>query len=329
MEIIEVNKLKKTYEYHKKETGIKNSFKNLFDRKTLYNNAVKEISFTISKGEIVAFLGPNGAGKTTTLKLLSGILFPTSGTAKMMGYTPWERKKEFKQRFSLVMAQKNQLWWDLPASESLILNQYIYEIEDKVFRRTINELTEMLDVKHLLLVPVRKLSLGERMKMEVVSSLVHKPEVILLDEPTIGLDLIAQRELRNFFKYYNQEYKTTILITSHYMADIEYLCERSIIINEGNIVFDGKLSNLSDVYKTKKILTITLQNDFSDTLIDSISSFGILREGSSTSIVLEIGIETLNECVSFLLNKLNITDFTVENVPIEDSIVEIYQRMRE
>jgi len=277
MEIIKVTNLKKTYECHKKESGLKNSFKNLFHRQKLFNEAVKEISFTIEKGEIVGFLGPNGAGKTTTLKLLSGILFPTSGAAAVMGFTPWERKKEYKKRFAVVMAQKNQLWWDLPANESLILNQYIYEIGDKEYQKTVDELTGMLDVKRLLSVPVRKLSLGERMKMEVISSLLHKPEVILLDEPTIELDLIAQRDLRNFFKYYNEQNKTTIMLTSHYMDDIENLCERSIIINKGQIVYDGLLSQLRDVYKNKKTLKVELKSGLSAEQLGRLNAFGILE----------------------------------------------------
>jgi len=325
MEIIMVKALNKVYEYHKKESGIKNSFKNLFHREKLYNEAVRDISFTIEKGEIVGFLGPNGAGKTTTLKLLSGILFPTSGTAEVMGFVPWERKKEFKRRFAVVMAQKNQLWWDLPASDSLILNQHIYEISDSEYKKVVGELTELLDVKHLLAVPVRKLSLGERMKMEIISSLLHRPEVIFLDEPTIGLDLIAQRDLRDFIKYYNRQYKTTIILTSHYMDDIEKLCKRSIIINDGTLVFDGLLSELSDVYKNKKMLKISLHDETTPEQIEQITSLGVLRECNSASITLELNVNELSAGIHFLMDDLKMTDFTIENIPIEDSIIEIYQ----
>jgi ABC-type uncharacterized transport system, ATPase component len=256
--VIAVKDLAKSFDYYKKETGLRNSVKNLFHREKLVKQAVKGITFEIAEGEIVGFLGPNGAGKTTSLKMLSGILYPTSGSASVLGYTPWERKKVFKKQFSIVMGQKGQLWWDLPASESLLLNKYIYEINDKDFYNTLEELSELLGVRDLMNVQVRRLSLGERMKMELIASLIHRPKVLFLGEPTIGLDIISQKKIRDFLKYFNQQTKTTVILTSHYMNDIEDLCKRVIIINEGALVFDGELKKVNDLFNQKKLITLKL-----------------------------------------------------------------------
>ncbi|WP_042159263.1 ABC transporter ATP-binding protein, partial [Paenibacillus gorillae] len=225
MSFISVKNLSKQYDYYEKEVGLKNSLKNLIFRKKLVKEAVTDISFEIEKGEIIGFLGPNGAGKTTTLKMLSGILYPTSGEVIIGGYKPWEREKKFKMLFSIIMGNKGQLNWDLPANESLYLTKCIYEIDDVRYKRTVEELSELLDVKSLMKVQVRRLSLGERMKMELIASLLHSPEVLFLDEPTIGLDVISQKKIREFFKYYNSKEKTTIILTSHYTADVEDLCK--------------------------------------------------------------------------------------------------------
>ncbi|MFW5633143.1 MAG: ABC transporter ATP-binding protein, partial [Acetivibrio ethanolgignens] len=230
---IEVKNLTKSFEYYKKEEGVRGSVKNFFHRKKLIKESVRNVSFNIEESEFVGFLGPNGAGKTTTLKMLSGILFPTTGEIDILGYTPWERKDEFKRQFSIIMGQKNQLWWDLPAKESLYLNKCIYGISDEEYKKTINMLAALLEVGHVMDVQVRRLSLGERMKLEIIAALLHKPKIIFLDEPTIGLDMVSQKNIRNFLKYYNKEYKATILLTSHYMKDIEDLCSRIIVINEG------------------------------------------------------------------------------------------------
>lgn len=243
--IIEVNKLCKDFTYYEKEMGLKGAAKNFFKCEKLTKRVVSEVSFEIEQGEIVGFLGPNGAGKSTTLKILSGILHPTSGEVKIMGYIPWERKKAYKMQFAIVMGQKSQLWWDLPASESLYLNKCIYEISDEVYQRKVDELANLFDVKALLKIPVRRLSLGERMKFEIIASLLHSPKVLFLDEPTIGLDMMAQNKMIEFFKYYNEQEKTTILLTSHYIKDIEALCKRSIVINEGKVVYDGSIENMS------------------------------------------------------------------------------------
>jgi ABC-2 type transport system ATP-binding protein len=215
-------------------------------REKLIKEAVKSISFNVEPGEIVGFIGPNGAGKTTTLKMLSGILFPTSGTATVGGFVPWERKKAFKMNFSIVMGQKTQLNWDLPALESFNLNKCIYEVEDAEYKKTIGELIDLLEVEPLLRKQVRRLSLGERMKMELIAALVHRPKIIFLDEPTIGLDFMSQKTVREFIKQYNEKTGATILLTSHYMGDIESLCKRAIIINDGNIIYDGNLSDITN-----------------------------------------------------------------------------------
>lgn len=323
MSIINVKNLSKTYTYYNKEVGIKNSMKNLFYRKTLYKEAVKDVSFEIEEGEMVALLGPNGAGKTTTMKLLSGILFPTQGTAKVMGYTPWDRKKEFKKKFALVMAQKNQLWWDLPANESILLNKYIYELDSKEYKDSLDELSELLDVKDLLPVQIRRLSLGERMKIEIIAALIHRPKVIFLDEPTIGLDIIAQKHIHKFFKYYNEEYKTTIILTSHYMKDIERLCKRTIIINNGNIGYDGQLANLNGIFNNKKIIKIKLPEYG---CFEQLKKYGTIKEYNGVTVTIEVLKDKIKECANYIINNFSVTDFTIENVPLEDSIAYIFEK---
>lgn len=321
--IIKVEGLSKSFEYYKKELGLKHSVKNLFHREKLIKDAVKDISFEIEEGEIVGFLGPNGAGKTTTIKMMSGILFPTSGMVKVMGYIPWERKKDFKRQFSVVMGQKNQLWWDLPAIESLFLNKCIYEIEDKEYNRTLDELAEMLSVKDLLKVQVRRLSLGERMKMELMAALIHKPKVIYLDEPTIGLDLISQKKMREFLKYYNQQKKTTILLTSHYMNDIEELCKRSVIINHGQVVYDGELSKINEKMSNLKILKLQFDKKMDE---QSFSEFGTIRSSDGYRIELMVDKSKIKEYASTILNQFEVNDFNIDDMPIEESIEYIYRK---
>lgn len=323
MNVIEVRNLSKTFSYYKKEAGIKNSIKNLFHRETLYKEAVKSISFDIEESEIVAFLGPNGAGKTTTMKLLSGILYSTSGDANVLGFTPWDRKNEFKKQIALVMAQKNQLMWDLPANESIELNKHIYELDDMEYTKTLDELTELLDVKHLLSVQIRRLSLGERMKFEIIAALIHKPKLMLLDEPTIGLDIVAQKKIRSFFKYYNEQYKTTILLTSHYLDDIEDLCERSIIINHGKIVYDGLLSNINENFNNKRIITFSLSENAD---LQCLEKYGNVKQNDGLSFVIEVTKNDVKSCAKDVIDNLQITDFKIEDIPIEESITQIYTR---
>ncbi len=321
--IIQVKHLAKSFDYYKKELGLKNSLKNLFFREKLSKAAVDDISFEIDAGEMVGFLGPNGAGKTTTLKMLSGILHPTSGQASVLGYTPWERKKAFKMQFAIVMGQKSQLWWDLPANESLFLNKCIYEIDDRTYRSNLAELTELLDVKELLSVQVRRLSLGERMKMELIAALIHKPRLIYLDEPTIGLDIISQKKFRRFFKYYNQEKQATIILTSHYMEDVEDLCKRAIIINQGRIVFDGDLQRVNDVFAQSKIIKLQLSAPVSR---DMLAALGEVKEHSDFAATLEVPRLELKERSKIILDRLPVVDFNIEDIPVEEGIALLYQR---
>jgi viologen exporter family transport system ATP-binding protein len=321
--IIEVNHLSKSFDYYKKELGLKNSLKNLFFREKLSKAAVNDISFEIDAGEMVGFLGPNGAGKTTTLKMLSGILHPTGGQASVLGYTPWERKKAFKMQFAIVMGQKNQLWWDLPANESLYLNKCIYEIDDRTYQSTLAELTELLDVKEMLSVQVRRLSLGERMKMELIAALIHKPKLIYLDEPTIGLDIISQKKFRQFFKYYNQEKQATIILTSHYMEDVEDLCKRAIIINEGRIVFDGDLQRVNDVFAHSKVIKLQLSAPVSRGML---AALGEVKEHSDFMATLEVPRLELKERSKAILDRLPVVDFNIEDIPVEEGIALLYRR---
>jgi ABC-2 type transport system ATP-binding protein len=320
---IKVDQLSKSFEYYKKELGLKNSLKNLFYREKLTKEAVCGVSFEIQPGEMVGFLGPNGAGKTTTLKMLSGILHPTSGRASVLGYTPWERKKAFKMQFAIVMGQKNQLWWDLPANESLYLNKCIYEIDDQAYRTTLAEMTELLDVKDLLSVQVRRLSLGERMKMELIAALIHKPKLIFLDEPTIGLDILSQKKIREFLKLYNQEQKATVVLTSHYMQDVEDLCKRVIIINQGRIVHDGDLSKVNEVFARSKVIKLQLSNPVS---AGQLARFGQVKEVSDFGAVLEVDRLELRERSKVILDQLPVVDFTIEDIPVEEGIALLFRQ---
>src|SRR4051812_8113044 len=244
MPAIEVKNLTKAFRTYKKQPGFSGAVKGLFRRQYEQTLAVKDVNFSVEPGELVGFLGPNGAGKTTTLKMLAGLLFPTSGTGTVLGYVPWERADGYRRQFALLLGQKNQLWWDLPARESLELNAQIYGLPRTELDHTVTEMTELLQVREKLNVSVRELSLGERMKMELIASLLHKPKVLFLDEPTIGLDVVSQKTVREFLREYNAKHRTTILLTSHYMADIQELCHRVIIIDHGTIFFDGQLSEI-------------------------------------------------------------------------------------
>ncbi|MCA9036717.1 MAG: ABC transporter ATP-binding protein, partial [Planctomycetaceae bacterium] len=239
MAAIEVRNLNRVYKVFRKQEGLLASLRGLWHREYNEVRAVRDVNFTIEEGEMVAFLGPNGAGKTTTLKLLSGLIVPTSGTATVLGYVPWKREDAYRRRFSLVTGQKEQLWWDLPAQESFRLHKEIYRISTSDYNDRLNELTELLEVGKLMSQPVRELSLGERMRMELIAALLHRPDVLFLDEPTIGLDVVSQRRVQEFLRHYQKEQRITVILTSHYMKDVEALCERAIVINKGTVVHDG------------------------------------------------------------------------------------------
>ena len=323
MAIIEVQNLAKHYQVYRKNAGWMASLTGLFHREYNVVRAVKEVSFQIERGEMVAFLGPNGAGKTTTLKLLSGLIYPTSGTATVLGYVPWQRINAYRKRFSLVMGQKNQLWWDLPARESFILHREIYAIDGAVFQRRLDELTALLDVRQLVKQPVRELSLGERMRMELIASLLHSPEVLLLDEPTIGLDVVSQRKVQGFLRHYQAEQKMTVLLTSHYMKDVEALCRRAIIINEGEIKHDGPLAEIVDRFSSVK--QIHLQ--FAGTEVPpDLERYGKVLEQMPPRVKLEVPRQEIPKVLAALLDRYTIEDVGVQERPLEDVIAELFAR---
>ena len=325
MALIEVNGLTKTFRTYKKQPGFAGAVRGLFRRQYDRVAAVSEISFKIEPGELVGFLGPNGAGKTTTLKMLSGLLYPTGGSAQVLGYVPWERHDGYRRQFALVLGQKNQLWWDLPASESLELNAKIYGIPTERFKRTVAEMSELLGVTGKLNISVRELSLGERMKMELIASLLHQPRVLFLDEPTIGLDVVSQKIVREFLRRHNQTQKTTILLTSHYMADIQELCERVIIIDHGKIFFDGRLSEVVDRFADFKLITIHCDGADAQPP-ESLARYGEVVEKSAGSITLKVKRDRVIAVCKALLDELPVRDIDIEEVPIEEIIRRIFAR---
>src|SRR5438876_1283178 len=256
MPIIEAQGLTKTYHVFQKKAGLRGALRNLFRRRYKEVHAVAGVDFAIEPGEFVGFLGPNGAGKTTTLKMLSGLIFPTSGSARVLGYVPWERADAFRRRFSLVMGQKNQLWWDLPAADSFQLHREIYSLPTDQFNRTLDELTGLFGVEELTRQPVRELSLGERMKMELIAALLHQPRLLLLDEPTIGLDVVAQVAIQKCLREYNTARGVTMLLTSHYMRDVEALCSRVLVITHGHVVYDGPLTGITEQFGRHKLVKL-------------------------------------------------------------------------
>lgn len=258
--MIEVSGLNKIFKTVQKEPGIKGSLKTLISPRYIERHALADINLTVNKGEIVGLIGANGAGKTTLSKILSGIIYPTSGNVKVLGHTPWDRSNDYRRKMSLIMGQKASLWWDLPAYDCYLLLKEIYQIDQHDFNLRLNHLAEILDVTKHLKTQIRKLSLGERMKVELIATLLHHPEVIFLDEPTIGLDLTAQKSIRDFIKQYQKEHSPCMILTSHYMEDIEHLCERIIILKEGRIIYDGSLQNVVNQFANEKQITITLDN---------------------------------------------------------------------
>lgn len=321
MAIIEIEGLTKSYQVYQKKEGLLASFSGLFRRDYREVQAVRGIDLSVEQGEFVAFLGPNGAGKTTTLKLLSGVITPTSGAAHVMGHVPWKRENEYRRRFALVMGQKNQLWWDLPAQESFLLHQQIYRIAPDQFRRTRDELVDLLNVRRLLGQPVRELSLGERMKMELIAALLHSPDVLFLDEPTIGLDVVAQHNIQKFLKHYQSVRNITILLTSHYMKDIAALCRRVVIIAQGQIIYDGSLSGIVDRFSSHKILTLL----FADSKMPSdLARFGDVLEVAEPKVTLKVDRHVIADVLSSILANYTLQDVSVEDPPLEEVIADVF-----
>jgi ABC-2 type transport system ATP-binding protein len=323
MNVIEVENLTKVFKSHVKQEGLLNSFRSLYKREFKEYTAVDNVSFTIEQGKTVGMLGANGAGKTTVLKMLSGLLYPTSGAARVLGFTPWEREQEFKRNFSIVMGQRSQLWWDLPAADSFLLNKEIYNIPGVEFLKRRDRLAEKLDVADKLHVQVRRLSLGERMKCELIGALLHSPKVIYLDEPTIGLDVVAQHSLREFIKEFNRENDTTIILTSHYMEDIEELCERVILIAGGKILYDGGLPGLVNEYATDKLLKVNFKESVPR---EELEKFGTVTLFENNVVAMRIPRTHAPQITAEILARFPVEDVTIEEVPIEDIIRVIFKR---
>lgn len=320
--VITVKNLKKYFKVYKKEPGMMGSIKSLWHREYENIKAVDDISFEINQGEIVGFIGQNGAGKTTTLKMLSGLLYPTAGDILVLGFNPWHRQAVFQRQFALVMGQKNQLWWDLPAIETFLLNKAIYEIPEAQFKKTLAKLVDLLDVGEILKVQVRKLSLGQRMKCELIAALLHNPKVLFLDEPTIGLDVVMQKVLRDFIRAYNQEFNATIILTSHYMGDVKELCKRAIIIDHGHKIFDGELQSIIDRYARNKILSLVMSEKVSK---KDLEKFGEVKEYQMPKVTLLVPRQHAAKVAGKLLSELPVQDVNIEEPPIEAIIREVFQ----
>ncbi|MDX1963634.1 MAG: ATP-binding cassette domain-containing protein [Pirellulales bacterium] len=319
--VVSAANLTKTYTVAVKQSGFWGAVRGLWRPEKRAVDAVRGIDLHIERGEFVAFLGPNGAGKTTTLKLLSGIITPSAGTAQVLGHVPWLRENPFRRRFALVMGQKNQLWWDLAAQESFRLHQEIYNIPPVDYQRNLDELVELLGVGKLLTRPVRELSLGERMKMELIASLLHSPEVLFLDEPTIGLDVVAQHNIQQFLKRYQQERGITILLTSHYMKDIAALCRRVIIIAQGKIIHDGSLADIVETFSGHKLVTLELAEEPATARL---AEYGEVQELRMPMARLKIPRDEVPARLAKLLSELRVADVSVEDPPLEDVIALVF-----
>jgi ABC-2 type transport system ATP-binding protein len=329
MATIEIQGMSKSYRVYQKQEGLAASLRGLFRREYREVQALRGIDLQVEQGEFVAFLGPNGAGKTTTLKLLSGVIYPSSGTATVMGHVPWHRENAYRRRFALVMGQKNQLWWDLPAQESFRLHQQIYRIEPEAFQRHLDELADMLDIRRLLRQPVRELSLGERMKMELTAALLHAPEVLFLDEPTIGLDVVAQHNIQTFLKYYQDQRRITILLTSHYMKDVAALCRRAVIIARGQIQYDGSLAGIIDRFSGHKVLTLqfTEEQFLESETLGNLQKFGEVLDFQAPKARLRVPRGEVARTLASLLAAYSIQDVAVEDPPLEEVIAQLFSEV--
>ncbi len=321
---IRVADLRKTFRVPVREAGLAAAARSLFRREHREVHAVDGIAFQIEPGEVVGFLGPNGAGKTTTLKMLSGLLYPTSGEATVLGHVPSRRQADFLRRITMVMGNRNQLQWDLPAVDSFELIRAIYRLEPVAFRQTRDEFIELLELGELVRKPVRNLSLGERMKMEFVGALLHRPQVLFLDEPTLGLDVTMQKRIRTFVAEYNRRYGATVLLTSHYMADVQALCRRVIVIHHGRILFDGALAELSTRFDSTKTIGVTLTDGSAD-----LSGYGEVLSTDDGRVVLRVARADAPEVTTRLLRDLPVADLTIEDPPIEDVIERVFADARD
>lgn len=317
-----VDKLIKNFEVNEKGKGVLGSLFSLISPKRKTIKALRKISFSIEQGELVGFIGPNGAGKTTTLKVLSGLLYPTSGFTQVLGFDPWERRPEFLKQISLVMGQKNQLWWDLPSIETLELNKAIYELSDREYERNLSELTDMLEVKNLLSRQVRRLSLGQRMRLELVAALLHNPKVLFLDEPTLGLDVIAQQKMRDFIYDYNRKYDATIILTSHNMDDVVDLAKRVVVIDDGKILFDGDLRELINKFAKEKLIKISLSKENDLKVFETI---GEVKKVDFPSVIISVPRATAAVAAAEILQNMPVADLTIEEEPVEEIISRVFK----
>ncbi len=319
--VIYLEELSKTYLVPERDAGVLAAARSLVRRRHREIKAVDRVSFAVEPGEIVGFLGPNGAGKTTTLKMLAGLLHPTSGNGSVLNFQPWQRKRDFLRVITLVMGQRNQLNWDIPASDSFELNRVIYRVPAAQYKATLDELTDLLELAPLINKPVRNLSLGERMKCEIAAALLHRPQVLFLDEPTIGLDVTAQRRIREFIREYNRRHQATILLTSHYMADVEALCKRVVVIHHGSILFDGLLSELVTRFSPHKTIAVDLETPVNGV---DLADFGEVVSQSEGRILLRVPKLDTAKVAGRLLAALPVSDLTIEDPPIEEVIEQLF-----
>ena len=321
---IEIDHITKSFKLFKRTAGLKGAIKSFFNREYKTFTALDNINLEINKGEVIGILGENGAGKTTLIKLMVGLLYPNKGNINIDGYNPWDRNHKFLSNISVVMGQKNQLWWDIPASESFLLNKHIYNLDDKEYNETLDELVEYLDVKDKINIQVRRLSLGERMKMEIIAALLHRPKIILLDEPTLGLDVISQSKIREFVKYYNKEHKTTFVITSHYTKDIQEMCKRVFVLNKGKQVYDGDFKILVHKINPRRRLIFEFEDHPDAIFIDLLKNeydFN-LKDKLLTAILSEIELQKL---LNNLLKNYVAHNISFEDIPVDDAMRNFFQ----
>lgn len=317
-----VDHLIKNFEITERKPGLAGAISSIFKPQKKIVHALRNISFTIQPGELVGFIGPNGAGKTTTLKILSGLLYPTSGFTQVLEYDPWQKRPEFLKQIALVMGQKNQLWWDLPAIETFELNRAIYEIPKREYEKNLEELINLLEAGNLLRTQVRRLSLGQRMRLELIAALLHKPKVLFLDEPTIGLDLIAQQRVRDFIYDYNRKYESTILLTSHNMNDLINLVRRVIVIDQGKLIFDGALEDLVTHFAKEKIIKVYLENEDD---LKKMETIGKIKKIAFPQVILTVPRTTVAVAAAEILQNFPVYDLTIEEIPIEEVVQRVFR----
>ena len=323
MSFINVNNINKTFKVAKRSSGLKASLKSFFKRNYIFIEAVKDVSFQIDKGEIVGYIGPNGAGKSTTIKMLSGILIPDSGTIKIDGMIPYKEREKYVSNIGVVFGQRSQLWWDIPAEDTFDLLKDIYKINNEEYQKTKEKLTELLDIKDIIKIPVRQLSLGQRMRCEIAASLIHKPSILFLDEPTIGLDSVSKQVVRDFIKKINKEMNTTILLTTHDMNDIESLAKRIILIGKGTILYDGTLNNLKKKYGNQKSIQVVTNNT-----IRKITKKGLIKQNKLTNgyeFIIDSNKISISSFIKYLSNLVEIKDIEIENESIDNTIIKLYK----